>query len=45
MVINYTKMHGLKNDFIIIDGRKKKEIRSHRATTTGQYGKNANGGL
>ena len=24
MVINYTKMHGLKNDFIIIDGRKKK---------------------
>ena len=24
MIINYTKMHGLKNDFIIIDGRKKK---------------------
>ena len=24
MDINYTKMHGLKNDFIIIDGRDKK---------------------
>ena len=24
MAINYTKMHGLKNDFIIIDGREKK---------------------
>ena len=24
MVINYTKMHGLRNDFIIIDGREKK---------------------
>ena len=24
MVVNYTKMHGLKNDFIIIDGREKK---------------------
>ena len=24
MIINYTKMHGLKNDFIIIDGREKK---------------------
>ena len=24
MIINYTKMHGLKNDFIIIDARAKK---------------------
>ena len=24
MIINYIKMHGLKNDFIIIDGREKK---------------------
>jgi len=24
MIVNYTKMHGLKNDFIIIDGREKK---------------------
>ena len=24
MIINYIKMHGLKNDFVIIDGRKKK---------------------
>ena len=24
MTINYTKMHGLKNDFVIIDGRKEK---------------------
>jgi len=24
MIINFTKMHGLKNDFIIIDGREKK---------------------
>ena len=24
MTINFIKMHGLKNDFIIIDGRKKK---------------------
>ena len=24
MIINFTKMHGLKNDFIIIDARAKK---------------------
>ena len=24
MIINYIKMHGLKNDFIIIDGRGRK---------------------
>ena len=24
MTINFIKMHGLKNDFIIIDGREKK---------------------
>ena len=30
MIVNYTKMHGLKNDFIIIDGREKKISLSRR---------------